>query len=130
MPYLHQQVILFSTHYNFYCIQPIDIQKPCKLGLLGFSVCFIFGSGISWITSNIPSSMKNRPMSFIFMGANMATCVGPIVASKMFDLKPIYVFYACLGYVILTIACFLSMILIARGGNKKSEDDLRIKQKI
>ena len=74
--------------------------------------------------------MKNRPMSFIYMGANTAICVGPIVASKMFDLKPIYVFYACLVYVILTIACFLSMILIARGGNKKSEDDLRIQQKI
>ena len=36
---------------------------------------------------------------------------------------------ASLVYVILAIACFLSMILIARGGNKKSEEDLRIKQK-
>ena len=84
----------------------------------------MFGSGISWITSNIPSSMKNRPMSFIFMGANLATGVGPILASKMFDLNPIYVFYSCIVYVILVIICFLSMILVARRENKKSNDSL------
>ena len=87
-------------------------------GLMGFSACFFFGSSITWLTSNIPTDMKSRPMSFMFMGANLATCVAPILASKMFDLNPIYVFYLCLVYVISTIICFLFMTLLARSGKK------------
>ena len=93
-------------------------------GIMGFGVCFYFGSAITWLTSNTPD-LKSRPMSFIFMGSNIASFVAPPIASKMFDISPIYVFYLCMICVILTVLCFLSMIFIARGmnlGDKKMKN--------
>ena len=85
-------------------------------GLMGFCACFQFGSGITWLSSNIPN-MSSRQVSFIFLGANLANCVFPPLASKLFndpDLGPNWVFYLTMLSLILTIFCFLFMNLIAK----------------
>ena len=90
-------------------------------GLMGFSVCFYFGSAITWLTSNLTPDLITRTMSFIFMGSNIASFAAPPIASKMFDLNPVYVFYLCLAFVILTVLCFLGMMYIAKGMNAQTD---------
>ena len=83
-------------------------------GLMGFCACFQFGSGITWLSSNIPN-MSSRQVSFIFLGSNLANCVFPTLASKLFnDLGPNWVFYLTMLSLILTIVCFLFMNVIAK----------------
>ena len=87
-------------------------------GLMGFSVCFFFGSAITWLTSYLPPTMRSKPMSFIFLGSTLASSAAPLLASKMFDLGPIYVFYLCLLFALLILLCFISMIFVAKGVKK------------
>ena len=76
---------------------------------MGFCACFQFGSGITWLSSNIPD-MSSRQVSLIFLGSNLANCVFPALASKLFnDLGPNWVFYLTMLSLILTILCFLAM---------------------
>ena len=81
---------------------------------MGFCACFQFGSGITWLSSNIPN-MSSRQVSFIFLGANLANCVFPPLASKLFtDIDPNWVFYLTMLSLILTIVCFFFMNLVAK----------------
>ncbi len=89
-------------------------------GIMGFGICFFFGSAITWLTSSTPH-LKSRPMSFIFMGSNLASFVASPLASYMFALDPIYVFYLCLVYVFLTLFTFLGMVFAAKGGQPKEQ---------
>ena len=83
-------------------------------GLMGFCACFQFGSGITWLSSNIPH-MSSKQVSFIFLGSNMANCVFPALASKLFnDFGPNWVFYLTLISLLLTILCFLAMCALAK----------------
>ena len=83
-------------------------------GLMGFCACFQFGSGITWLSSNIPH-MSSKQVSFIFLGSNMANCVFPALASKLFnDFGPNWVFYLTLLSLFLTILCFLAMCALAK----------------
>ena len=93
------------------CEPPLFILAT---GLMGFCACFQFGSGITWLSSNIPN-MSSRQVSFIFLGSNLANCVFPTLASKLFnDLGPNWVFYLTMLSLILTIVCFLFMNVIAK----------------
>ena len=80
---------------------------------MGFCACFQFGSGITWLSSNIPE-MSSRQVSFIFLGSNCANCVFPALASKLFnDFGPNWVFYLTMISLMLTILCFMTMLVIA-----------------
>ena len=100
-------LIIFENLFTYYV----------TFGVAGFFVCFCFGSTITWLTNNTPS-MKSRPMSFIFMGASLAGCISPPLASYAFDQKPIFVYYLCMIYVSITLALLLLLTFIARGAQK------------
>ena len=54
-------------------------------------------------------------LSCIFLGSNMANCVFPALASKLFnDFGPNWVFYLTLISLLLTILCFLAMCALAK----------------
>lgn len=82
-------------------------------GLMGFSICFQFGSGITWLASNIPQ-MTSRQVSLIFFGSNVSNCVFPLLASKLFnDVGPAYVFYMTMICIVALICTFFAMIMAA-----------------
>ena len=86
---------------------------------MGFCACFQFGSGITWLSSNIPE-MSSRQVSFIFLGSNCANCAFPALASKLFnDFGPNWVFYLTMISLILTILCFMTMLVIASRNNRE-----------
>lgn len=71
--------------------------------LMGFCACLQFPSGITWLNSKIPN-MTSRQVSVVFMGANAAHCIFPVLASKLFHAYgPISVFY------------FASVIIVSAG---------------
>ena len=88
-------------------------------GIAGFFACFCFGSTITFLTNNTPS-MKSRPMSFIFMGASLAGCISPPLASYAFDQEPIYVFYLCMIYQSVSFGLLVLGMIIVRGGTRKN----------
>lgn len=105
-------LILFESLLGYYV----------AFGIAGFFVCFCFGSTITFLTNSTPS-MKSRPMSFIFMGASLAGCISPPLASYAFDQEPIYVFYLCMIYQSVSFGLLVLGIVIARGTTgKKSKD--------
>ena len=61
-------------------------------------------------------------MSFIFMGASLAGCISPPLASYAFDQEPIYVFYLCMIYQAISFGLLVLLMIIARGVGKKSQD--------
>ncbi len=74
--------------------------------MMGFSVCFLFPSGITWLTSNT-THMTSRQVSVVFMGNTIGNSVFPPLASKLFnDLGPIYVFYMNMILMAALIICF------------------------
>ena len=80
-------------------------------GLMGLSVSPIFPSGITLLSSNI--NISSTHVSFVFLGSNLANCVFPPLASKLFNnLGPIYVFYMTLICLIMTFICFFLMIMV------------------
>ena len=84
-------------------------------GLMGLCICFLFPSGINWLSSNIPN-LSSRQISIIFLGSNLANCIFPPLASKLFnEFGPIYVFYMTLIVLIITLICYLLMLAITRG---------------
>ena len=82
---------------------------------MGLCICFLFPSGINWLSSNIPN-LSSRQISIIFLGSNLANCIFPPLASKLFnEFGPIYVFYMTLIVLIITLICYLLMLAITRG---------------
>ena len=80
-------------------------------GLMGLSVSPIFPSGITLLSSNI--NISSTHVSFVFLGSNLANCVFPPLASKLFNqFGPIYVFYMTLICLIMTFICFFLMIMV------------------
>ena len=81
--------------------------------IMGFCVCFQFGSGITWLSGKIPD-MTSRQISMVFLGSNLANCLFPPLASKLFnDFGPIWVFYLTLATLILALICFALMTLVS-----------------
>ena len=85
-------------------------------GLMGFSTCFLFPSGITWLTKNIQDL---KQVSFVFIGSNAANCVFPFLASHLFnEFGPESVFNLTCATEVASIICFLIMILASRKLNK------------
>eukprot|EP00093_Oithona_nana_P006502 06502.XXX_221286_219158_1 [CDS] Oithona nana genome sequencing. len=85
-------------------------------GLMGFSTCFLFPSGITWLTKNIQDL---KQVSFVFIGSNAANCVFPFLASHLFnEFGPESVFNLTCATEVASIICFLIMILVSRKLNK------------
>ena len=81
----------------------------------------MFPSGINWLTSNI-SDMSSRQVSIIFLGSNMANCVFPPLASKLFnEIGPTSVFYMTIVALIITLICYSLMVITIRKSNSERQ---------
>jgi len=83
-------------------------------GSMGFFGSFLFGSGINWLNGNV-KNMSSRELAFIFVGCNLANCLFPALASKLFnDYGPVTVFYLTLACYCGLFLCFCSMIFASK----------------
>ena len=106
-------LVIFGTH----------LQEALFIatGLMGSCICFLFPSGINWLTSNIPD-MSSRQVSIIFLGSNLANCVFPPLASKLFnEIGPTSVFHMTIVALIITLICYSLMVITIRKSNSERQ---------
>ena len=82
-----------------------------SMGLMGFCLCFHFGSAINWLNSK---TEKSYNISFIYMGANLSSLCYPTLGSKLFHLDPSYVAYLSIISVVALVICFIGMNVLAK----------------
>ena len=79
-------------------------------GLMGFFMCFEFGSGLTWLADMLPN-LKPHHTSFMFIGGTTGWFVFPMLASQIFEIfGPTSVFYLTLG--LTGLHCLLFMVML------------------
>ena len=79
-------------------------------GLMGFFMCFEFGSGLSWLADKLPD-LKPHHTSLMFIGGTTGWFFFPMIASQIFEIfGPTSVFYLTLGLTALHSLLFFFML--------------------
>ena len=79
-------LILCSLSSTFLAIFGGSNMEALLVGnaVMGFSISFLFPSGLTWLASEIPGGMKSIYTSLMFTGANVGWIVLPPLASALF----------------------------------------------